>query len=556
METHRTLGKCASLQIAIAAGLSMSGQAQAALNGPVRTDAGLVSGTVTDPSISVFRGVPYAAAPVGDLRFRPPAPAVPWQGVRSAEHPGLVCPRAPEYNSGPNSSGDLPVSEDCLNLDIYTGAQAAGEHRPVMVWFHGGTRGAGSTSNPTFDSTALAKKGAVVVLVNFRNGPLGLLATPELSRESGHNASGNYALMDDIAALKWIKRNIGAFGGDPENVTIFGESLGAGTVNFLALSPFCKGLFQRRITQSHSLYSHDPSMQDHGTRSQTLKEAEASGVQFMKLLGVKTTAELRKLPWETIYAAFVRSFKTGPLTGFTNDIPWTYVIDGYVIPRNYTDTFATHAQVDADALTGENRDENGAAADTAFDLVAAGKAMPPPYNTALLPLPQYLAFVHQRYGTMADEYLRLYPATSAKQAFETANAAIRDSSQVSPHMWAEQAMAGSKKHVYIYRFSQAPQGPDHDVTGAFHGADLRYVFNNSLPDWTDEDHRVADMMSSYWVNFARTGDPNGPNLPKWPAFNGEKLSTMELGGSYAPLPSPDPAKVDFWRRYYQSQPPL
>nr|WP_246448493.1 carboxylesterase family protein [Novosphingobium flavum] len=536
----------------------MSAPAPAALKGPVKTDAGQVSGAVTDPSISVFRGVPYAAAPVGDLRFRPPAPVVPWKGVRSAERPGLICPRLPSPNgpSSPNDTGNLPIGEDCLNLDIYTGAQGGGERRPVMVWFHGGTRGAGSSSAPTYESTALAKKGAVVVLVNFRGGPLGFLATPELSRESGHNASGNYALMDDIAALKWIKRNIGAFGGDPGNVTIFGESLGAGTVNFLALSPFSKGLFQRRITQSHSLYSHDPMIQDHGTRSQTMKEAEASGEQFMQLAGVKTAAELRRLPWEKIFDAFARSFKPGPLTGFANEMPWTYVIDGYIVPHNYTDTYAAHAQVDADALTGENRDENGAAADTAFALVAAGKATAPRYTTALLPRSEYLAFVHQRYGVMADEYLKLYPADTDQQGFETANAASRDSGQLSSFMWAEQVTPGSKKHVYIYRFSQAPPGPNHDVTGAYHGADLRYVFNNPLSNWTDEDHRVADMMSSYWVNFARTGNPNGPGLPNWPAFDGKTLSTMELGRSNAPIPFPEPAKVDFWRRYYASQPAL
>jgi para-nitrobenzyl esterase len=521
--------------------LCLSAPAAAQLTGPIRTDAGLVSGTPAhDPAVMTYWGVPYAAAPVGPLRFRPPAPVQPWTGVRSAAKPGPICPQVPKENIA-----GMTIDEDCLNLDIWTAAADAKENRPVMVWFHGGTRGAGASSDPEFNGTALAKKGVVLVVVNYRGGPLGLLATAELSKESPHHASGNYGLMDDIAALKWVQRNIAAFGGNPKNVTIFGESFGAGTVNFLGLSPLAKGLFQRMITQSHALYERDPGLLDNATRYQTLKSAEAAGADYMKIIGARSTADLRAMPWQKLYEGFTKSFDT---------VPWTYAIDGHVLPRNYSQTYAAGAQSDVEAMTGENRDENGAAADTAFDLVAAGKGQVPKNTIALLPLPQYLAYVHKRYGPMAAEYLNLYPARNAREAFVTANAAIRDNAQISPFMWATSFTRKRSKRVYIYMFSKAPPGPDQDVRGAYHGADVRYVFNNPLPNWGAEDRRVADMMSSYWVNFARNGNPNGETLPVWQAFDPKVQQTMDLGTSFRPFAFPDEAKRDFWRRFYASQP--
>nr|WP_246448496.1 carboxylesterase family protein [Novosphingobium flavum] len=521
-------------------GVLASAPAWADLGAPVRIEGGLVAGAVAkDPAIRVFRGLPFAAAPVGNLRFRPPAPVTPWQGVRAASKPGLVCPQV----RTPDIEG-LVIGEDCLNLDVYTGATSSRERRPVMVWFHGGTRGAGGSSQEIFDGSALAKKGVVVVVVNYRGGPLGMLATPELSRESGHNASGNYGLMDNVASLKWVQRNIAQFGGDPAKVTIFGESFGAGTVNFLSLTPAAKGLFKRRITQSHSLYSRDPVLQEKGTRYVSLQDGEKAGERFMQILGVKKAAELRQLPWQKLFDAFTASF---------NQISWTYVIDGYVLPRNYSQTYAANAHADVDALTGENRDENGAAADTAFDRVAAGAAVPP-YSLSLLPRSEYLAFVHQRYGAMADEYLKLYPADTDRQAFETANAAIRDNIQISPWMWAQETTPKRDKAVFIYMFSKAPPDPDHDVRGAYHGADVRYVFDNPQSNWRAQDRRVADMMSSYWVNFAKTGNPNGRGLPRWPAFDGKTEQTMELGNRFETIPFPSAAKIAFWKRFYASQP--
>ncbi len=521
--------------------------AMAALPNPVRLDSGLVAGTTTDdPSISAFRALPYAAPPVGNLRWRPPAPVKPWQGVRAADKPGPLCP-SPQ---GATKADEGLHSEDCLTLSVVTGAANASERRPVMVWVHGGARGMGGGSpSPDVNGAQLAKKGVVVVTLQYRGGPFSLLSLPELSKESGHNASGNYGLMDNVAALQWIQRNIAAFGGDPNNVTIFGESFGAATCHFLSMSPLTKGLFHKMITQSHSLYPRDPTMMEVAAKHLDLKTAEADGLKFMQVAGAKSVAELRAMPWPKLVEAFNKS-------GKPEDFIWMYTIDGYVLPRNFSGTYAVQGQADVPVLTGENRDENRATADTAFDLVAAGKAKKP--NPAMAigfrGLDGYREYANKRFGALADEFLKLYPATTDREAFFSANASIRDNQRISPWMWASMFTAKRNKPVYLYFFTHAPPGPNREMQGVFHAAEIPYVFNKAGAAWTDEDRRVGDTMSTYWVNFARTGNPNGPGLPNWAAFDGKREQVMELGGHYGPIPLADPVKLDFWRRFYATQP--
>ena len=522
-------------------GLGLPSPAAARMAGTVRVEGGLVKGAPSrEPAIMAYRGLPYAAAPVGPLRWRAPAAAKPWKDVRPAEQPGAVCPQpASDIIAG------LKIDEDCLNLDIWTGASRAGERRPVMVWFHGGERGFGAGSQPIFDGAALAKRGVIVVTVNYRGGPLGLLATPELSAESSRGASGNYALMDNIAALKWVKRNIAAFGGNPGNVTIFGQSFGAGTSHFLSLSPLAKGLFQRMINQSHALYSRDPAMFQAAMRYLPLKDAEADGQTFMRIAGARSLADLRKMPWQALVEAYRKS---------KSDLLWSYTLDGYVLPRTYAETYAASAQADVDELAGENADESGAAADTAFDLVTAGKAAVPNNSIALLGHAAYLDFVRKKFGAMADEYLLLYPATDDRGAFVSANNAIRDSARVSQWLWAGAFTQRRTKPVYLYFFTYAPPGPKRYVTGAYHGAELGYVFGNPDPAWDAQDRRLSDTMMSYWTNFAKTGNPNGAGLPTWPAFDRRKQRTMELGRLFAPIPLADKDRTDFWQRFFATQP--
>jgi para-nitrobenzyl esterase len=532
--------------LTVALGLLGGSCAMAALNGPVRLDSGLVSGTSAgDPSLTAFWSLPYAAPPVGSLRWRPPAPVTPWKGVRSAERPGNQCPSS-QREGRPDA---VTRSEDCLNVDVVTGAASSSERRPVMVWVHGGDRGMGGALPSTINGAELAKKGVVVVTVNYRGGPFGLLALPELSQESGHQASGNYGLMDGVAALKWVQRNIAAFGGDPRNVTIIGESFGAATCHFLSLSPLAKGLFQHMITESHSLYPHDPLLMQVAAKYKPLKDAEADGARFMQIAGAKSVAELRALSTEQLVDAFRKS-------GKPTDFLWSYVIDGYVLPRNFSETYAAGVQADVSVLTGENRDENRATADTAFDLVAAGKAQRPDplTSTGFLGLAGYREYARQRFGGMADEFLKVYPASSDREVFFSANASIRDNQRISPWMWATVFTARRNKPVYLYFFTHAPPGPNREMVGVFHSAEIPYAFNKGGAGWTDEDRRIADMMSSYWVNFARTGNPNGPGLPNWAPFDGRTEQTMELGDHFQPIPLADNGKLDFWRRFYATQP--
>jgi para-nitrobenzyl esterase len=536
-----------AIELTLVLGLLGTPYAMAALKAPVQLDSGLVSGgSAGDPSLTAFWSLPYAAPPVGELRWRPPAPVKPWAGVRSADRPGNQCPSAQQNGARPDG---VTRSEDCLNVDVVTGAASASERRPVMVWFHGGTRGLGGGVPSTINGAGLAKKGAVVVTVNYRGGPFGLLAIPELSKESGKNASGNYGLMDDVAALKWIQRNIAAFGGDPGNVTIFGESFGAATCHFISMSPLSKGLFHRMITESHSLYPRDPTMMEVAAKYKPLKDAEVDGTRFVQISGAKSLAELRALPTEKLIDAFNKS-------GKPEDFLWSYVVDGYVLPRNFSGTYAAQAQADIPVLTGENRDENRASADTAFDLVAAGNAKQPNPATTIgfRGLDGYREYAQMRFGAMADEFLKLYPATSDREAFHSANASIRDNQRISPWMWATVFTAKRDKPVYLYFFTHAPPGPNREMVGVFHSAEIPYAFNKAGALWTDEDRRIADMMSSYWVNFARTGNPNGPGLPNWAAFDGKTEQTMELGEHFQPIPLADIVKIDFWRRFYATQP--
>lgn len=537
--------KTFACSLALTLGLALAAPACAAGSGPVTIDSGQISGTSTAvPAVTAYLGIPYAAAPVGDLRWRAPRPVQPWQGVRTADKPGTICPQITQTDgSAETDIKDRVIGEDCLNLDVWSGGRK-GQHRAVMVWFHGGGRGAGASTQPLFNGAALAKKGVVVVTVNYRGGPLGLLATPELSAESGHNVSGNYGLMDDIAALEWVQRNIAAFGGDPKNVTIFGQSFGSGSAHFLSLSPLAKGLFHRMINESHALYPRDPTMMQVAMKYMPLKAAEADGQSYMKIAGATSLAQLRAMPWQDLVRAFDKS---------TSSLLWTYVVDGYVLPRNFAESYAAGTQADVEEIGGENHDENGAAPDSAFDLVASGKAKKPA-STAFLGLDGYLAHVRKRYGAMADEFLKLYPATTDREAFASANASIRDNQRISPWMWAGEFTRNRTKPVYLYFFTKAPPGPKHDLTGVYHGADLRYTFNNPTDIWGAQDRHIADIMSSYWVNFANTGNPNGPGLPHWEAYDGKKEQTMELGGRFGPIPLADPVKLDFWRRFYATQP--
>jgi para-nitrobenzyl esterase len=525
----------------------------------VPTEKGLVTGVPgRDPAVTVYKGIPYAAAPVGSLRWRPPAPAPAWHGVRKADQFGHTCPQPVDAHAAAQT-----MSEDCLTLNIWAGSGPEKQARPVLVWIYPGGFINGSGADPLFDGEGLARKGVVVVTFNYRLGALGFLATPELSsesaRESGHRASGNYGLLDDIAVLKWVQRNIAAFGGDPKRVTIAGESAGAGSVGFLAISPLAKGLFQRAIAESHARDPRDPELRYLSVSYRQLKPAEEAGARFAEAKGARDLAALRALPWQQV----VEGSNTidADIDTLSSAKPPLFrpVVDGWVVPRSYSATLAGQAQNKVVFIAGSNRDETGAVPETAFAALRARTGAPragsPQVNVTLEAFRQS---AQVKFGPLAGEFLTLYPASNDEEAALVSSEAARDNSRISTWSWAREWAKGSGHPVYTYFWTHAPPGPDALMRGAYHGSEINYVLGNLYATdrpWTDEDGRIADTMSSYWANIVKTGNPNGSGLPHWPAYDARVSSVMRLGKGWEMTPIATPERVDFWLRFFATQKP-
>jgi para-nitrobenzyl esterase len=489
--------------------------------GQVKTDAGLVEGTSDpDTGIRTFKGIPFAAPPVGDLRWKAPAPVTPWKGVRKATDFGARCMQGPIFSD--MVFRDWGISEDCLYLNIWTPAKSSREKLPVMVWIYGGGFQAGSSSEPRQDGKDLARKGVVVVSMNYRLGVFGFMAHPELTRESGHNASGNYGLMDQIAALRWVRRNIVAFGGDPNKVTIFGESAGSFAVSGLMASPLAQGLFHRAIGESGAFFGG--AGQTLAQRS--LADAERLGSQFSSSMGANSIAELRSKPAQEVLQA---ALKSGPFR-------FSPIIDGYVVPRDVPSIYAEGTQSHVPLLAGWNADESRA-------FVVLSKQRP----TAA----SFTQQLKARFGDRADEALKLYPASSDGEALESAASLASDSFiGYVTWKWIEAHSQTGGSPVYRYSFDKAPPvAPDTKVNGmpatakdigARHAGEIEYVFGAlksvNVP-WEPADWKLSDAVMTYWSNFAKTGNPNGSGLPKWPAYDrktGYQVMHLDTGIRAAP----------------------
>ena len=482
----------------------------AAISKPVKVEGGLVAGVPgKDASITSFKGIPFAAPPVGDLRWRAPQPVKAWQGVRKADHFGDSCVQNIVAELKPwtyEFMTHTDVSEDCLFLNVWTGAKSAGEKRPVYVYIYGGANTSGSGAVPVYDGEGLAKKGIVVVTVNYRVGILGFFTHPELTAESDVHASGNYALLDLIAALRWVHENIAAFGGNPDRVVIGGQSAGASNTHSLVASPLAKGLFHGAIAESGSSVNGLGLM-----NSRTLAEQEKQGLRFAEAKGAHSLADLRKIPWKEL---------TAPVQGGA-PFRWAVVVDGYVQPAPAGEMFAQGKQNDVPTLTGCNMGEGGAS--------------PHPTTTA----ESFQRQAHQRYGDMADEFLSLYPAATDEQARAALNESSWDAERATMYLWAVQRGKTAKTKAYTYFWDHTLPGPDADRYGAFHTSEVPYAMNTlymSDRPFTDADHKIADMLSSYWANFIRTGDPNSKGLPHWPAVGEQPGITMEVGDKNVPIP--------------------
>jgi len=489
----------------------------AAISKPVKVTGGTVAGVPgKDASVTVFKGLPYAAPPVGDLRWHAPKPLAPWQGVKKADQFGNSCIQNIVKERKPwtyEFMAHNDISEDCLYLNVWTGAKAAGEKRAVYVFLHGGGNVEGSGSVQVYDGEGLAKKGIVVVNVNYRLGVLGFFVHPELTKESDTHSSGNYALLDQLAALQWVHDNIAAFGGDPAKVTVGGQSAGASDTHDLVVSPLAKGLIHGAIAESSGLG---------GGALQTLAQAEQTGVNFAEAKGAHSLAELRMMPWQEVIA---------PVQGQT--LRFGAIMDGHVLPATPAELIGQGKGSDVPMIVGGNLfDNNGSS--------------PHPTVTAA----EFQTQVKQRYGDLADEFLKLYPAGSDEQARQSNNASLQDNMRVAQYAWAAGRAKTEKSDVFVYMWDHALPGPDADTYGAFHTSEVPYVLNSIDRcvgrTMTDADRKIADTLSTYWANFIKTGNPNGKGVPHWPSEKEKPATAFEIGDKYQSIPvAGDAAKQAF-----------
>lgn len=460
----------------------------------VHTANGVVEGVISaDDQVRTFKGIPYAAPPVGPLRWKEPQPAAAWEGVRPASEYGARCMQGAIYSD--MIFHDNGPSEDCLYLNLWMPAHPATARLPVMVWIYGGGFAAGSTSEPRQDGGNLSKQGVLVVSMNYRLGIFGFFSHPELSKESGHHASGNYGLLDQVAALRWVHDNIEAFGGDPDNVTIFGESAGSSSVSALVASPLAKGLFHKAIGESGSVFNLSRELR-------TLAASEKANVHFAQdALGTSSLAVLRRKSAADVLGAALQR----------KDVRFSMIVDGYFLPESPFAIYSAGKQSHVPLLAGWNADEGSARA-------IFGKEETTPANLSKK--------IRSMFQGRADEAIQLYPATTNSQAKRAAEELSRDRG-VGYAMWKWLALQRDTAHVstFRYQFDRArprppgSTGPDPGPR-AYHSAEIEYVFNvlpHRAKPWPAEDHKIARLMSTYWANFAKTGDPNTPGLPKWPS---------------------------------------
>jgi len=535
---------------AIACGGGGSEPAPAAPDTPTaHTAPGTLEGAWADETqqVSVFRGVAFARPPVGDLRWRPPAPVEPWDGTRTATEFGPACWQARNADDSPYARGELPRSEDCLTLNVWSGATMPDERRPVMVWFHGGGHTAGVGSATVFDGTEMAKKGVVMVTANYRLGPIGFLAHPALSAESEHGSSGNYGILDHIATLEWVRDNIAAFGGDPSNVTIFGQSAGSWSVCVLQASPLASGLFHKAIGHSGGCFGAPRAHLDETGGLATGTSGHDVGRGVAAELGAEgdgpeAAATMRAADPEAVMAA-QRAARGG--TGV--------VVDGWVMPTLADDIFAAGEQNDVPLILGSMSDEGRT--------LYAGMAEPP--------RDEFISGLRRQYGDHTDALVEAY-AAELDLSTQIAGQAISADRNFTWQMRAWARAMRDSNDVYLYFFSHAPpvfrlyvpDRPELDFPGgrrgggAYHSGDLAYAFGNvGLVgiDWNDRDRELSNQMSQYWVNFATTGDPNGSGLPAWPTYDRETEGAIEFAAAGTMATSAvRKSKLDLFDRSYQT----
>ena len=468
-------------------------------NTVVKTANGKIQGTAnTDKTVRIFKGIPFAAPPVGDLRWKTPQPVQNWKGVKKCtafgaspiqNKPAPFMCWSEEFIAQPE-----PLNEDCLYLNVWTTAQSKKEKQPVFVWIYGGGLSSGSANCAIYDGEEMAKKGVIFVSINYRVGVFGFMAHPELSKESGYNSSGNYGFLDQIAALKWVQKNIAAFGGDPNNVTIAGQSAGAFSVTALIASPLAKGLFHKAIPQSGGLLSN--------MLSQNLAKAEESGLNFMKKANANSIADLRKKSADELQK--LSNDQTLGRFGTT--------MDGYVLPTDLRAYFKKGLHNQTPLLAG------WVTGDGSF------------LGDAKMTVEDYKKEAQTKYGDKADTYLSIFPATTDDEVKKAKQKmTLLGFAGLPAHL-----LAGfNTQKSYMYQFGHVPPDkPNFPNYGAFHTSEVPYTLHTlhtwNRP-WQQLDKDLENTISSYWVNFAKTGNPNGANLPEWKSYDKQTGNIMLLG---------------------------
>ncbi|MDE0349608.1 MAG: carboxylesterase family protein [Gammaproteobacteria bacterium] len=503
----------AALGLLVACGPAETSEAPAPspIGTTVAVTGGTVQGFVGEDGLKQYHRIPYAAAPTGARRWAPPAAVEPWDGVRDATAPGPKCVQPAGQGGSFYGDADFEVSEDCLVLNVWTRAAHEDEGLPVMVWIHGGALVTGAGSD--YPGELLSSKGVVLVTANYRLGPFGFFALPELSAESPAGVSGNQGIRDQVAALEWVRDNIARFGGDPGNVTIFGESAGALSMSLLQASPLARGLFHRVIGQSGGAFqpmafrdrmtSYGPSVESRGQEIATALAGED---------GDDSLAGLRALSAEHVLAVYE-----------ANPALWDYgslaIVDGEVVPDEVATIFAEGRQADVPVMIGSTADEGTTLHEFIVPPFGEGAAGFEAYANAVLP-------------EAGDALAALYPSGTDDEAHASGEALLADVLFTAPmRLWAR-AMEDVESDAYLYWFTWAPPIEEAERYGAFHAAEIGYVFGNldlfgAVP--VGDDRAFSDLMATIWTQFARSGNPNGDGLPAWPAYTGENEAYMELG---------------------------
>jgi len=473
--------------------------------------------------VSCYKKIPFAAPPLGPLRWKPPQPVIPWEGVLDCTSFGpspMQAKPSSFFMIGPEFVVPVkPLSEDCLYLNVWTGAKNPGEKRPVLVWIYGGGFFSGGAAAPGYSGEAMAARGIVFVSFNYRLGVFGFLSLPSLTEESPHHTSGNYALMDQIAAIEWVKKNIAAFGGDPDRITIAGQSAGSASVNCLLVSPLAKGLFQAAIGESGSLVLENPVLS-----MPSLKQAEKAGLQFAAKCGTADLRQLRSLPADSIQQR---------AAGFFSPI-----VDGYTMPLSVAEAYQQGKQVHVPVLLGWNGDEG-----------------------LLLGVSSRAAFLRQAsdFGADSLQFRSLFPANTDSESLNSQiRLAVDKTIGLSMYRWAVTQNKSGRPKTFLYQFNRKPPAEGQKKRfGAYHTAEIGYALHNLdsiARKWEPSDRRLEKEISAYWIRFVKTGDPNGMDLPVWKPFTDQDPQCMIFEESSIPARLPDKEALDFLYSHYPGRP--